>query len=626
MNLLLYCFILHRIARKFIHKDMLKYIYAALLVFISLQAKTQIDSINSISPADSISRDNNITASTLIRQAASESVTDSLKKVILLEQLQTLQKNDSKQKVLIEKQIKQMERDDSTRLVALRKRIDSLKLHAHASPVVLGNDTTCLIYMHVGSFTPDERAASISAQLLKTAKVFSVQHDSLYIQENDHSSDIVFNDRVIMGVTDMDALWQNTNRKTLAQVYRQQFRNSIEKYQKDVSFINILKRIGLCILVILLQCLLIKGVNYFFRKMVDSRIKAKKDEWFTGIRIRTYEVLDSGKQVNILLFLSKITRYFVNLLQLYITIPILFSIFPPTQRLAETLFGWVLTPISYILKSFVNYLPNLFMIIIIVIITRYVVRFARYITKEIECERLTIPGFYPDWAKATFNLLRLFLYAFMLVMIFPLLPSSDTEIFKGVSVFIGVIFSLGSSSIIANIVAGMVITYMRPFKKGDRIKIGDLTGDVVEKSPFVTRIKTHKNEIITVPNSSILSSSVVNYSSSASENGLILHTTVTIGYDAPWREVHAVLIKAAQKTAHLLNEPQPFVLQTALNDFYVSYELCAYTKDAELQTAIYSELHQNIQDCFNEAGIEIMSPHYRAVRDGNQSTIPNTQK
>lgn len=480
--------------------------------------------------------------------------------------------------------------------------------------------------MHVGSFTPDERAASISAQLLKTAKVFSVQHDSLYIQENDHSSDIVFNDRVIMGVTDMDALWQNTNRKTLAQAYRQQFRNSIEKYQKDVSFINISKRIGLCILVILLQCLLIKGVNYFFRKMVDSRIKAKKDEWFTGIRIRTYEVLDSGKQVNILLFLSKITRYFVNLLQLYITIPILFSIFPPTQRLAETLFGWVLTPISYILKSFVNYLPNLFMIIIIVIITRYVVRFARYITKEIECERLTIPGFYPDWAKATFNLLRLFLYAFMLVMIFPLLPSSDTEIFKGVSVFIGVIFSLGSSSIIANIVAGMVITYMRPFKKGDRIKIGDLTGDVVEKSPFVTRIKTHKNEIITVPNSSILSSSVVNYSSSASENGLILHTTVTIGYDAPWREVHTVLIKAAQKTAHLLNEPQPFVLQTALNDFYVSYELCAYTKDAELQTAIYSELHQNIQDCFNEAGIEIMSPHYRAVRDGNQSTIPNTQK
>lgn len=626
MNLLLYCFILHRIARKFIHKDMLKYIYAALLVFISLQAKTQIDSINSISPADSISRDNNITASDLIRQAASESVTDSLKKVILLEQLQTLQKNDSKQKVLIEKQIKQMERDDSIRLVALRKRIDSLKQHAHASPVVLGNDTTCLIYMHVGSFTPDERAASISAQLLKTAKVFSVQHDSLYIQENDHSSDIVFNDRVIMGVTDMDALWQNTNRKTLAQAYRQQFRNSIEKYQKDVSFINISKRIGLCILVILLQCLLIKGVNYFFRKMVDSRIKAKKDEWFTGIRIRTYEVLDSGKQVNILLFLSKITRYFVNLLQLYITIPILFSIFPPTQRLAETLFGWVLTPISYILKSFVNYLPNLFMIIIIVIITRYVVRFARYITKEIECERLTIPGFYPDWAKATFNLLRLFLYAFMLVMIFPLLPSSDTEIFKGVSVFIGVIFSLGSSSIIANIVAGMVITYMRPFKKGDRIKIGDLTGDVVEKSPFVTRIKTHKNEIITVPNSSILSSSVVNYSSSASENGLILHTTVTIGYDAPWREVHTVLIKAAQKTAHLLNEPQPFVLQTALNDFYVSYELCAYTKDAELQTAIYSELHQNIQDCFNEAGIEIMSPHYRAVRDGNQSTIPNTQK
>ena len=605
---------------------MRKIIYVVLLVLISLQAKTQTDTINSLQETDTTTCQNNITAINLIRQATTESIADSLKKAILQEQLQSLQQTDAKQKKLIESRLQKMEREDSTRLATLRQRIDSLKQHAHAAPVLLGKDTVCLIYTHVGSFTPDERAAKISAQLVKVAKMFSMEKDSLLIQEEEHSSDIVFNDKVIMGVSDMDALWQGVDRKTLTRQYQQHFKTSIDTYQKNTSLFNIMKRIGLCLLVILFQYLLVKGVNYLFLHIIDRKIKARKDEWFTGIRVRSYEVLDSGKQINIILFFSKITRYFVNLLQFYITIPILFSIFPPTQRLAETLFGWILTPVSSILKSFVDYLPKLFMVIIIVIITRYVVRFARYIMKEIESGSLVIPGFYPDWSKATFNLLRLFLYAFMLVMIFPLLPSSDTEIFKGVSVFIGVIFSLGSSSIIANVVAGMVITYMRPFKISDYIKIGDLTGRVIEKSPFVTRIQTHKNEIITVPNSTILSSSVVNYSSSASQNGLILHTSVTIGYDAPWREVHVILTKAATKTSHVLEEPAPFVLQTALNDFYVCYELCAYTKDDDKQAQIYSELHQNIQDCFNEAGIEIMSPHYRAVRDGSQSTIPHPEK
>lgn len=605
---------------------MRKIIYVGLLMLISLQAKTQTDSLNNLQAPDTITCQNNITAINLIRQATTESIADSLKKAILLEQLQGLQQNDARQKKLIESRLQKMEREDSTRLANLRQRIDSLKLHAHAAPVLLGKDTVCLIYTHVGSFTPDERAEKISAQLVKVAKMFSMEKDSLLIQEEEHSTDIVFNDKVIMGVSDMDALWQGVDRKTLTQQYQQHFKTSIGTYQKNTSLFNIMKRIGLCLLVILFQYLLVKGVNYLFLHIIDCKIKARKDEWFTGIRVRSYEVLDSGKQINIILFFSKITRYFVNLLQFYITIPILFSIFPPTQRLAETLFGWILTPVSSIFKNFVDYLPKLFMVIIIVIITRYVVRFARYIMKEIECGSLVIPGFYPDWSKATFNLLRLFLYAFMLVMIFPLLPSSDTKIFKGVSVFIGVIFSLGSSSIIANVVAGMVITYMRPFKVSDYIKIGDLTGKVIEKSPFVTRIQTHKNEIITVPNSTILSSSVVNYSSSASLNGLILHTSVTIGYDVPWREVHATLIKAATRTPHVLNEPVPFVLQTALNDFYVCYELCAYTKDDDKQAQIYSELHQNIQDYFNEARIEIMSPHYRAVRDGNQCTIPHPEK
>ena len=163
---------------------------------------------------------------------------------------------------------------------------------------------------------------------------------------------------------------------------------------------------------------------------------------------------------------------------------------------------------------------------------------------------------------------------------------------------------------------------MRSFTIGDRVKIGDVTGDVIEKTMLVTRVRTTKNEIISIPNSTILTSHIINFSSDAPDKGLILHTPVTIGYDAPWRQVHQLLIGAALATEFIEKEPKPFVLQTSLDDFYVSYQINAYTRAPNRQAATYSLLHQNIQDKFNEAGVEIMSPHYRAQRDGNQTTVP----
>lgn len=584
------------------------------LLFLQVYAQSASsgDSINQI----------NTTALTLIQQAEGQHLTDSLKQAILLEQLNKLQQNEINQRQLLSRQLRELKQADSIRNRNLQQRIDSLKHHAKGAPIIIGQDTICFLYTNIGSFSPQERAEHSSERILKTAGIFSPAYDTLLLVSNDNTTDIIFSDQILLAVTEMDALWANTDRNTLAREYQAKILSGITRYQKDTSLATLLKRSGLCLLVILGQFLLIKGVNYFFRRVIDEKIKSKKDSWFTGIKIKDFEMLNSEKQVRVFLFFSKMTRYLVNLIQLYITIPVLFSIFPLTQRLAETLFGWILTPVTTIFKGFIGYLPKLFMIIVIVLIMRYIVRFLHYLANEIAQGKLKIPGFYPDWAKATFNILRIFLYAFMLVMIFPLLPSSDTEIFKGVSVFIGIVFSLGSSSLIANLVAGMVITYMRPFKIGDRIKIGELTGDVVEKSPFVTRIKTPKNEIITVPNSNIMSSSVINYSFSAAENGLILYTSVSIGYDVPWKQVHELLLQAASRTQDILDTPKAFVLQTSLDDFYVCYQLCAYTREAAKQAQTYSELHQNIQDCFNEARIEIMSPHYRANRDGSTITIP----
>jgi small-conductance mechanosensitive channel len=205
---------------------------------------------------------------------------------------------------------------------------------------------------------------------------------------------------------------------------------------------------------------------------------------------------------------------------------------------------------------------------------------------------------------------------------FPYIPGHSSPAFQGVSIFVGVLFSLGSAGAVSNIIAGVLLTYTRAFQIGDRIKIGDTFGDVLEKSLLATRIRTIKNEDVTVPNALVLSSHVVNFSSCAATGGLILHTSVTIGYDAPWRKVHELLIAAALSTRGILKSPDPFVLQTALNDFYVTYEINAYTDEPVRMVSVYAELHQNIQDSFNEAGVEICSPHFAAVRDANRIAIP----
>jgi small-conductance mechanosensitive channel len=207
-------------------------------------------------------------------------------------------------------------------------------------------------------------------------------------------------------------------------------------------------------------------------------------------------------------------------------------------------------------------------------------------------------------------------------VIFPYLPGSGTPAFQGVGVFVGLMISLGSAGAIGNLVSGIVLTYTRSFSVGDRVRIADTTGDVVGHGLLSTKIVTIKNEEITIPNGAILGNHIVNYTELAEGQGLILHTGVTIGYDVPWRTVHELLIDAARATAGVLSEPEPFVLQTGLDDFYVRYEINAYTREPRRMATIYSELHQSIQDRFFAAGVEIMSPHYSSLRDGNAVAIP----
>jgi small-conductance mechanosensitive channel len=307
----------------------------------------------------------------------------------------------------------------------------------------------------------------------------------------------------------------------------------------------------------------------------------------------------------------------------YLALPVLFFIFPSSKPISVQLIGYVITPFKGILMAIIRYIPNLLTITVIYIFTRYIVKLVKFIAREIAMGNFIINGFYAEWAMPTYNIIRVLLFAFMFVVIFPYLPGSDSKIFQGVTVFLGVLFSLGSSSAISNMVSGIVLTYMRPYKIGDRIKVGEVMGDVVEKNLLVTRLRTIKNEDITIPNATILSGHTTNYTTVANTMGLILNTTVTIGYDVPWQTVHNLLTSAAEATEGIAADKKPFVLQTALNDFNVSYQLNAYTALSNQMAVTYSRLHQNIQDKFNEAGVEIMSPHYTSLRDGNHIQIPD---
>nr|WP_255578154.1 mechanosensitive ion channel family protein [Chitinophaga sp. sic0106] len=335
--------------------------------------------------------------------------------------------------------------------------------------------------------------------------------------------------------------------------------------------------------------------------------------------------MNPSRQLAFAFTILRIIRIAVILLILYLTLPIIFSIFPWTEGLADTLLHWTLDPLKAILTQTLAYLPKLLTILVIYLITRGLVRLVGFLSKEVANGNLVIKGFYADWARPTASGIKFLLYAFMFVIIFPYLPGSDSKVFQGVSVFLGILFSLGSSSAISNIIAGFVITYMRPFRIGDRIRLGEITGDVIEKSLLVTRLRTIKNEEITVPNASILNGHTINYSTSSQDLGLILHTTVTIGYEVPWNIVHELLIKAAMVTDGVIKDKAPFVLQTALNDFAVAYEINVYTDQPGKMAVIYSELHRQIHIAFNEAGVEIMSPNYYAHRDGNHSTVSADQ-
>jgi small-conductance mechanosensitive channel len=377
---------------------------------------------------------------------------------------------------------------------------------------------------------------------------------------------------------------------------------------------NIFKRLGIAVAIIAIMVFLIWLAWYLFKRL-SVKIEVSRKEKIKPLVIRNFRILSSKQITALILVLLKISKYIVTAVLFILTVPIVFSFFPATRDLASTLFGYFLTPVRNIAIGIVKFIPNLITIIVIVTVTRYVLKALKFFATQIEKGKLVLPYFYADWAEPTLKILQVLLWAFTVAVIYPYLPGSNSRAFQGVSVFVGIIFSLGSTSAIGNLVAGLVITYMRPFKIGDRVQIKEITGFVVEKNLMVVRLKTHKNEYVTFPNVLILGSNITNYNTSSDEDaeGLIIYAEVTFGYSTPWETVHEILINAALATDYVQKKPKPFVLQTNLDDFYAHYQINCYTKDVSKIPAIHAKLYENIQNGFREKGLDMTSAHYRVI-------------
>ncbi len=463
----------------------------------------------------------------------------------------------------------------------------------------------------VSSYPASQRAAEIRGRIIAAAKDKNFSVDALTFTQEENRDMVNAGETVLVSIFDVDAKIENIDRKILGQVFKKKIAGAITEFREDrsprVLLTNTVYAVGLTGAIFLL----LWGFLRLFR-WLDGWAVRHVQRNIDSLASKSHSLIQAGQVWSLFAGFLRALRFIVLAIVVYFYLNTLLGLYPWTRPAALILFDLVFNPVRSLWEGFVASLPDLIFLAVLFFVVRYVLRLTRTFFKGVETGRIKLQNFDQEWASPTYRIVRILIIAFSLVVAYPYIPGSDSGAFKGVSLFLGVIFSLGSSSFIANIMAGVAMTYRGAFKIGDRVRIGDVVGEVREIKNMTTRIRTVKNESVVIPNSNILNSNVTNYSQLAKDSGLIIHTIVGIGYDTPWRQVEAMLLLAAERTPGLEKDPAPFVLQQEMGDYAINYEINGYCKDVSRMLAVKSDLHRNIQDAFNEHGVQIMSPAYEA--------------
>lgn len=494
-----------------------------------------------------------------------------------------------------------------------RSTAPALELTLETAPVEIDGQVLFTV-RGLSSFPAEKRAQTIGRRIEEAAGDAGFASAGLKVDTIETGSVILAGKTALMVVTDADAQLEQTTRENLAALHLARIRQAIDEYRltRSTDYLikaalhaagaTVLLAAGIAVLLLL---------NRWLDKAVSRVLKRRVHD----VDIQSFEVVRSDtiwKALHGVILAIGITTIVVSI---YAYLQYVLALFPWTRSVSNDLLNLSTRAARRLGKSTAEIIPDVLILIIIYFLTRFTLSRVRKFFAAVEQKRVVFTQFEPDWAMPTYKLLRVLVLAFAVVVAYPYIPGSQTAAFKGISIFIGLMLSLGSSTSISNLIAGYLMTYRRVFKVGDRVKVGDVVGEVVAVRLQVTHLRTNKNEEVTIPNSQILNSDVTNYSSLAGTKGLILHTTVGIGYEVPWRQVEAMMLTAAGRTAGVLSDPSPFILLTKLGDFSVSYELNVYVRDTEMIGKLYAELHRHIIDVFNEYQVQIMTPAYEGDPD-----------
>lgn len=503
--------------------------------------------------------------------------------------------------------------EDSVRKATQQQRIDSLRRITPGAPLVIEGDTLLYIYASLGGEDPVHRVASAARRITVVGKSLTMKVDSMHIFESEYTADIMCGEMVLLRVSDLDGLWNGLSRNELAEQQMKILGDKIDHLHGQYGMKAKLHGFGWAIALVVVQIVMFMLTALFIRHLRRKIYKGSGGK-LKPLVIKDYELLSIQQVKRILLILTRVLQVILVIVQLIISLPLLFSIFPETEKFTWQMINYIWEPLRDMAIAIFYYIPNLIRIILVILVVRWILKGLRHVTDAVASGSLRFDRFYQDWAEPTYQIVRIFIVTFSVVVVWPWLPGSDTGIFKGVSIFVAALFSLGSTTTIGNLISGIIITYMRPFLVGDYVRIGEREGIVVEKNAFITRLRDIKGNMITVPNNSMLSQQTVNYTAAARRNGgCIVHSDFTFTYKVPRKIVEEYLLEGAGRCQLLMKEPKPFVLVTALEDFYTHYEINGYTMETERLFEVYSELHKNIVDVFAEHDLDPTSSHFVKV-------------
>jgi small-conductance mechanosensitive channel len=489
---------------------------------------------------------------------------------------------------------------------------------AFAAPVVIDGETLFVV-RGFSALPALERAARIEQRILEIAELPEFVELEFEVREDDLGLAILANGRLLTVATQADAQLEQISLTLLAELHADAIKKSIANYRSgrsDAALIDsAMVAVGWTVGFALLTVLFLKGRSKLIRWIQQVTIRR-----FTKFEEATNAVVKGRAVAQLIGFSVNLVLWIGYLFILYYYLTFVLLSFVQTRPFAQLLLTYVSQPLMDVIFGFFSYLPNLVTLFIIFLVTRYLIKGLRLFMDNIEAGTIEWKDFEQSWVKPTFNIARVLIIAIAIVFAYPHIPGSDSRAFQGLTILAGLMVSFGSNTVVSNMMAGLFVIYRRSTNIGDRIKVGDQVGDVVEIKMMETLIKSVKNEMVSIPNAQLLNSEVVNYSRRIDGRGLLVHTTVGIGYEEPQDKVEAMLIEAANRTRDLKKSPAPFVLWAQLADYAINYQINAFTTRGSSLPRILSDLHRNIVDVFNENGVQIMTPSYKA--DPEEPKIP----